>query len=151
VLTGEDAQYHNALVDGADGAILLSAHVETEAFAAVRTMLWEGNQDGAQRTVARGRRPDEAAVHRADPSPAKHGAWLAQRADRQPAWCAADGGGQQRAAATLDRGRSSAARRCCCRAAGCANAAWLRSGESIRSTSRHAAAATLNPGVWMSP
>src|SRR3954449_4768989 len=28
LLTGEDAQYHNALVDGADGAILLSAHVE---------------------------------------------------------------------------------------------------------------------------
>src|SRR5438445_529855 len=47
VLTGEDAEYHNALVDGADGAILLSAHIETEAFAAVRTMLWEGNQEAA--------------------------------------------------------------------------------------------------------
>ncbi len=36
VLTGEDAQYHEALTDGADGAILLSAHLETEAFASVR-------------------------------------------------------------------------------------------------------------------
>ena len=47
VLTGEDAQYHNALVDGADGAILLSAHIETDAFAAVRTLLREGNRDAA--------------------------------------------------------------------------------------------------------
>ena len=38
VLTGEDAQYHEALTDGADGAILLSAHLETEAFASVRTL-----------------------------------------------------------------------------------------------------------------
>ena len=38
VLTGEDAQYHDALADGADGAILLSAHLETEAFASVRTL-----------------------------------------------------------------------------------------------------------------
>ena len=30
VLTGEDALYHEALADGADGAILLSAHLETE-------------------------------------------------------------------------------------------------------------------------
>ena len=34
VLTGEDAQYFDALTDGADGAILLSAHIETESFAA---------------------------------------------------------------------------------------------------------------------
>ena len=38
VLTGEDAQYYDALTDGADGAILLSAHIETENFAAVRTL-----------------------------------------------------------------------------------------------------------------
>jgi 4-hydroxy-tetrahydrodipicolinate synthase len=47
VLAGDDAQYHNALLDGADGAILLSAHIETGAFAAVRTLLWEGNQEAA--------------------------------------------------------------------------------------------------------
>ena len=47
VLTGEDAQYFDALCDGADGAILLSAHIETDAFASVRTLLKEGNRDAA--------------------------------------------------------------------------------------------------------
>ena len=37
VLTGEDAQYFDALTDGADGAILLSAHVADRNFRAVQT------------------------------------------------------------------------------------------------------------------
>jgi 4-hydroxy-tetrahydrodipicolinate synthase len=79
VLTGEDAQYHNALVDGADGAILLSAHVETEAFAAVRTLLWEGNQEGADaqwRAVADLTR---LLFSEPSPSPAKHWLWRSGR------------------------------------------------------------------------
>jgi 4-hydroxy-tetrahydrodipicolinate synthase len=48
VLTGEDAQYFDALTDGADGAILLSAHLETEAFASVRALLKQGDRDAAQ-------------------------------------------------------------------------------------------------------
>ncbi|HEY8622666.1 MAG TPA: 4-hydroxy-tetrahydrodipicolinate synthase, partial [Casimicrobiaceae bacterium] len=48
VLTGEDAQYYEALADGADGAILLSAHVETDIFASVGTLLKEGDRDAAQ-------------------------------------------------------------------------------------------------------
>ena len=47
VLTGEDAQYHEALVDGADGGILASAHFETETFARVRTLLLTGECDAA--------------------------------------------------------------------------------------------------------
>jgi len=47
VLTGEDAQYHEALCDGADGAILLSAHLQTEAFASVRTLMKQGDRDAA--------------------------------------------------------------------------------------------------------
>ena len=47
VLTGEDALYHEALADGADGAILLSAHLETEAFAAVQTLIRQGDHAGA--------------------------------------------------------------------------------------------------------
>ena len=35
VMTGEDAQFHVALAQGADGGILCSAHVETERFATV--------------------------------------------------------------------------------------------------------------------
>src|ERR1700761_800422 len=48
VLNGDDAHYFDALSDGADGAILLSAHVETERFASVRTLLREGNREAAQ-------------------------------------------------------------------------------------------------------
>ncbi len=42
VLTGEDAQYQEALSDGADGGILASAHVETEAFAQIQNLLTAG-------------------------------------------------------------------------------------------------------------
>ena len=48
MLTGEDALYHEALADGADGAILLSAHLETDAFASVQTLLNQGDRGGAQ-------------------------------------------------------------------------------------------------------
>lgn len=47
VLTGEDTQYYEALTDGADGAILLSAHIETAGFAAVHRQLRAGNRDAA--------------------------------------------------------------------------------------------------------
>ena len=47
VLTGEDAQFFDALDDGADGAILLSAHVETEVFAAIAAEMNAGNRDTA--------------------------------------------------------------------------------------------------------
>ena len=47
VLTGEDALYHDALVDGADGAVLLSAHLETDTFAAVMAHLKMGDRDAA--------------------------------------------------------------------------------------------------------
>jgi 4-hydroxy-tetrahydrodipicolinate synthase len=47
VLTGEDALYYGALVHGADGGILASAHIETRAFAAIRTKLIAGDQSGA--------------------------------------------------------------------------------------------------------
>ena len=47
VLTGEDAQFYTALVQGADGGILASAHIETAAFAEVRDRLQAGNQLGA--------------------------------------------------------------------------------------------------------
>lgn len=43
VLTGEDGWYFNALVHGADGAILASAHIETAAFAAMRRAVLAGD------------------------------------------------------------------------------------------------------------
>jgi 4-hydroxy-tetrahydrodipicolinate synthase len=76
VLNGDDAQYFNAMTDGADGAILLSAHVETESFAAVRTLLRQGNRDAAQASwdsVA-----DLTRLLFAEPSPAPAKYWLSR-------------------------------------------------------------------------
>jgi len=76
VLTGEDAQYFEALTDGADGAILLSAHIETESFAAVQTLLREGDRDGA---LARWHGvADLTQLLFAEPSPAPAKYWLAR-------------------------------------------------------------------------
>jgi 4-hydroxy-tetrahydrodipicolinate synthase len=47
VLTGEDAQYHEALADGADGGILASAHTETETFAQIWKLMAAGERDAA--------------------------------------------------------------------------------------------------------
>ena len=76
VLTGEDAQYHEALCDGADGAILLSAHLETEAFAAVRTLLWEGDQEAAAAQWHEVAELTRLLFVEPSPAPAKH--WLAR-------------------------------------------------------------------------
>ncbi|MBR0932988.1 4-hydroxy-tetrahydrodipicolinate synthase [Bradyrhizobium jicamae] len=75
VLTGEDTQTFDALSDGADGAILLSAHVQTETFASIRMLLREGNRDAALaawQSVAPLTRLLFAAP---SPSPAKHWLW----------------------------------------------------------------------------
>jgi 4-hydroxy-tetrahydrodipicolinate synthase len=47
VLTGEDANYLEALSDGADGGILASAHIETETFAEIRKLVAAGEHDAA--------------------------------------------------------------------------------------------------------
>src|ERR1700761_861328 len=74
VLTGEDACYFEALSDGADGAILLSAHIETATFAAIGRLVRAG-----QIQVARERWQDIAGLTRllfAEPSPAPAKYWL---------------------------------------------------------------------------
>lgn len=76
VLTGEDAQYFEALTDGADGAILLSAHLETEGFASVRTLLREGNQDEAQARWESLSELTKLLFAEPSPSPAKY--WLSR-------------------------------------------------------------------------
>ena len=76
VLTGEDAQYYDALTDGADGAILLSAHFETETFASVRTLLKQGNRDDAQAAWERVCELTKLLFAEPSPSPAKY--WLAR-------------------------------------------------------------------------
>ena len=74
VLTGEDAEYFDALSDGADGAILLSAHIETATFAAIGKLLAEGQTDDA-----RERWDSVSALTRllfTEPSPAPAKYWL---------------------------------------------------------------------------
>lgn len=47
VLTGEDARFHEALAQGADGGILASAHVETARFAGMRAAVAAGDHGAA--------------------------------------------------------------------------------------------------------
>ena len=76
VLTGEDAQYFDALTDGADGAILLSAHVETEHFARIYRLVKAGERERAAscwESVA-----DLTKLLFTEPSPAPAKYWLAR-------------------------------------------------------------------------
>jgi 4-hydroxy-tetrahydrodipicolinate synthase len=76
VLTGEDAQCFEALDDGADGAILLSAHVETDIFASVLTHLAAEKRDAA---LGQWQRVSELTrLLFAEPSPAPAKYWLAR-------------------------------------------------------------------------
>ena len=76
ILTGEDAQYYEALSDGADGAILLSAHIETATFAAVRGHLKQGNRDAALASWQSVAELTRLLFVEPSPAPAKH--WLAR-------------------------------------------------------------------------
>ena len=74
VLTGEDAHYFEALIDGADGGILAAAHVETETFAEIQRLLRQGAREAAQtrwQSVA-----DLARLLFSEPSPAPIKHWL---------------------------------------------------------------------------
>src|SRR5882762_8831239 len=74
VLTGEDAHYHEALLDGADGGILASAHIETETFAKIQKLVAAGERDAALslwRSVA-----DLTRLLFSEPSPAPIKHWL---------------------------------------------------------------------------
>ena len=76
ILTGEDAQYYEALSDGADGGILLSAHLETASFAAVRRHWREGNRDAALACWESVRELTSLLFAEPSPAPAKY--WLAR-------------------------------------------------------------------------
>ena len=74
VLTGEDALFHNALTQGADGGILASAHVATDAFANVYRCMQDGDHSGglaAWRSLV-----DLPRLLFAEPSPAPIKHWL---------------------------------------------------------------------------
>ncbi|WP_407166660.1 4-hydroxy-tetrahydrodipicolinate synthase family protein [Bradyrhizobium sp. ORS 111] len=77
VLTGEDAQTFDALSDGADGAILLSAHLETNTFASIRTLLKQGNRDAALAAWQSVAGLTRLLFAEPSPAPAKHWLWRA--------------------------------------------------------------------------
>jgi 4-hydroxy-tetrahydrodipicolinate synthase len=75
VLTGEDANYFEALSDGADGGILLSAHLETATFAAVHAELKRGNQDAAEACWQEVAELTRLLFTEPSPAPAKYWLW----------------------------------------------------------------------------
>jgi len=77
VLTGEDAQYFDALTDGVDGAILLSAHVETERFARISRLMKAGDRNAAAACWDSVAGLTKLLFTEPSPAPAKY--WLARR------------------------------------------------------------------------
>ena len=75
VLTGEDANYLEALSDGADGGILLSAHLETATFAAVYGELKQGNADAAAARWQEVAELTRLLFTEPSPAPAKYWLW----------------------------------------------------------------------------
>ena len=74
VLSGDDPLFHSALAQGSDGAVLASAHVDTQAFVAIRTRMLRGDHAGALaawRALA-----DLPRLLFAEPSPAPIKHWL---------------------------------------------------------------------------
>src|ERR1700737_2164293 len=74
-LTGEDAQYHEALIDGADGGILASAHIETETFAKVRKLGVAGGRDAALSHWRSGAGLTQLLFSEPSPAPIKYWLW----------------------------------------------------------------------------
>jgi 4-hydroxy-tetrahydrodipicolinate synthase len=77
VMTGEDALFHAALTQGAEGGVLASAHIDAARFAAIRDMHMAGDQPGALRAWRA--LADLPRLLFAEPSPApiKHWLWRA--------------------------------------------------------------------------
>jgi 4-hydroxy-tetrahydrodipicolinate synthase len=75
VLTGEDALFYSALTQGADGGILASAHIRTDAFAAVRARLLVGDQPGALADWQRLADLPRLLFAEPNPAPIKHWLW----------------------------------------------------------------------------
>lgn len=75
VLTGEDAHYYSALTQGADGAILASAHVETKRFADIQRKMRAGDQAGALQDWRALADLPRLLFSEPSPAPIKHWLW----------------------------------------------------------------------------
>jgi 4-hydroxy-tetrahydrodipicolinate synthase len=77
VLTGEDAFFHGALAQGADGGILAAAHIDPAAFAAIRSAYLRGNHE---QTLQQWRALVDVVrllFSEPNPAPIKHWLWRA--------------------------------------------------------------------------
>ncbi len=93
VLTGEDALFHAALSQGADGGILASAHMRTAAFAMIRDQILGG--DSSRALSAWRELVELPRLLFAEPSPAPIRVLaVAHRIDRQRGATVADDGRQ---------------------------------------------------------
>lgn len=81
VMTGEDALFHTALTQGADGGILAAAHVETEAYATVRALLRAGEHDAALTAWRALIDLPRLLFLEPNPAPIKHWLWRADLID----------------------------------------------------------------------
>ena len=77
VLTGEDPLFYTALTQGAEGGILASAHVRTQAFATIRNKLLAGDQPGALADWQRLADLPRLLFAEPSPGPIKHWLWRA--------------------------------------------------------------------------
>lgn len=75
VLTGEDANYFEALCDGADGGIVLSAHLETATFASIHAALARGDRDAALASWREVAELTRLLFVEPSPAPAKYWLW----------------------------------------------------------------------------
>ncbi|KIZ34013.1 MULTISPECIES: 4-hydroxy-tetrahydrodipicolinate synthase [Rhodopseudomonas] len=75
VLTGEDALFFGDLVRGCDGAILASAHVETETFAFVRQQVLSDDRLGASMQWNQLAEVPRLLFAEPSPAPLKHWLW----------------------------------------------------------------------------
>jgi 4-hydroxy-tetrahydrodipicolinate synthase len=77
VLTGEDALFFGDMVRGCDGAILASAHLETEAFAVVRQRILADDRLGASMEWRRLAEVPQLLFAEPSPAPLKYWLWRA--------------------------------------------------------------------------
>lgn len=77
VLTGEDAFFHGALAQGADGGILASAHIRTADFAAVRHQMRAGEPGRAVEAWRNLCDLPRLLFSEPNPAPIKHWLWRA--------------------------------------------------------------------------
>jgi 4-hydroxy-tetrahydrodipicolinate synthase len=75
VLTGEDALFHSALAQGADGGILASAHIDPAGFAAVRDAMLDGRLADALRQWGPLSAVARLLFAEPNPAPIKHVLW----------------------------------------------------------------------------